>query len=128
MSYRLSDLDRLALRELRKRGDDHGLARHVIHWLFFQSDEQRQAARNEAITAGWGEYGDNIEPSEDDVWCLSLDATHDLTEAVLIQRLAEMNAIAARHGGVYDGWEAQIAAPEEGIQRPGLMARLLGKR
>ncbi|MCA9294711.1 MAG: ribonuclease E inhibitor RraB [Phycisphaerales bacterium] len=130
MSGRLSDLDQQTLRALKQHGDDHTLARHVIYWLFFPSDEARRAALCEAISNGWRQHSKTLAdaPGEDDSWILSVDANHDLTEEVLVERLDTINSIATKHGGDFDGWEAQIAVGERTERPRGLLHRLFKRR
>ena len=101
--------DLLVLEQLVKAGADVNAPRHVIYYLYFAGQEHAEAAATEAEAA---EFSTDVRAPQPDItpdwalvcerhdYVLTLDAVRDNTDL--------FEAIAARHGGDYDGWEASV--------------------
>ena len=101
--------DILVLDQLVKAGADLTAPRHVVYYLYFPDREAATAAATEA-----GELGFDIDlrepiPAYPDNWALVCER-HDYTLDLDLVRLNTdaFEALAARHGGDYDGWEASV--------------------
>lgn len=102
--------DLLVLEQLVTAGADLTAPRHVVYYLYFDSEEQAVAASSESTSEG---FGTELRPpmtgageqwavvSERHDYVLDLDTVRENTDW-----FAEL---AARHGGDYDGWEASIS-------------------
>lgn len=99
-----ADADRLALRQLAGRGADLSKPRHVIHFLYFASEQDAHAAM-ETIGDAWKTAleapGESI-----DQWCVKADGNRTLSYETVPAFRAWFDELARRHGGEYDGWEA----------------------
>ena len=104
-------LDRRAVEALARRGDRGEAARPVDHQASFPTAEAREAFVAEAAEAGF----EVMARRDDGPAPLGFGVDLRRTEQATLQHLhgvawglAEQ---AARHGGSYDGWEAELAAP-----------------
>jgi len=97
------EADRLALRQLAGRGADLSKPRHVVHFLYFQSEGEARAAA-ETIADAWRT---EIEaPTESlEQWCVKADGNRTLSYETVAAFRSRFCEIASRHGGEYDGWE-----------------------
>ena len=97
--------DALALRQLQGRGADLALARHVVHFLYFDEEGNARAAVGAVETGGW-----NVEldpPGEVvTVWTVRADGNRVLNPGTVESFRSWFEQVADRHGGEYDGWEA----------------------
>jgi hypothetical protein len=99
------EADALALRHLQGRGADLALARHVIHFLYFEGADDARAAADAAEGAGWST---DLDPPGENVtmWTLKADGTRVLNPGTIESFRASFERLATEHGGEYDGWEA----------------------
>ena len=90
---------------LRDAGADLGRGRETIVYLSFPSEE---AARGAARELGVKGFDVKIAPPDEQVREWSVRGTQWLIvhEASIAIMRGRMTAIAAAHGGEYDGWEA----------------------
>ncbi len=97
-------LDRRKVQALREAGDDLRKPRRVDHRLILPGVEARIAAAGEAIDLGFGA----VDPEPGDERGLRL-FREDPVELDHIHAVAMgLSALAARHEGDYDGWEAPV--------------------
>ncbi len=98
------EADRLALRQLAGRGADLTKPRHVIHFLYFASERDARGAAD-AIGDAWSTRVDP--PTETiDQWCVKADGNRTVGPDTVAAFRSWFDALAARHNGEYDGWEA----------------------
>jgi Regulator of ribonuclease activity B len=99
------EADSLALRQLAGRGADLAKPRHVIHYLYFASEEAARAAAD-AITEG--SWRATVEPPTETIaqWCVQADGDRTVGPETVPAFRSWFDGIAAEHGGEYDGWEA----------------------
>ena len=99
------DADRLALRQLSGRGADLAKPRHVIHYLYFPTEDAAGAAAAVVTEASWTA---NIEPPTDasDQWCVKADGHRTIGPETVGAFRSWFEHVAATHEGEYDGWEA----------------------
>ena len=98
------EADRLALRQLAGRGADLSKPRHVIHFLYFDAEQDAHAA----VTAIGDTWSTRVEPPTDAItqWCVQADGTRTLGAETVAAFRSWFEALAADHRGEYDGWEA----------------------
>lgn len=102
-----SKADALALQHLQKRGADLARSRHVVHFLYFEREEDARAAAEVVGKAGWGTAVD--EPGvKVTVWTVRADSTRVLNTATVASFRSWFEQVAEEHGGEYDGWEASF--------------------
>jgi hypothetical protein len=99
------ELDRVILAQLRGRGADLALPRHVLHFLYFRDEA---AARNAAAAAEQAGYDVTVTAPDEGVeqWSVRAETTRVVDETNVDAYRALFARIAAEHGGEYDGWEA----------------------
>jgi hypothetical protein len=98
------EADRLALRQLAGRGADLAKPRHVVHFLYFETESSARRAA-EAIGDAWRAQ---VEPPTETIayWTVRADGTRILGPDTVAAFRAWFDDLAARHHGEYDGWEA----------------------
>lgn len=98
--------DRMVIEELRKAGSDLSHPSHLRHYLYFRTEESARAA-GEELRAGEFEVGVD-RAARGRTW-LAL-AEHDLllTEEAIAGVRSQLEDLAERLGGEYDGWEAAV--------------------
>ena len=100
-----AELDRLSLTHLEKLGADLALPRHVIHFLYFDGEEDARGAVAEVPDAGW--EGTLEAPSETtSQWVVRAEATRVVDAHTVPSYRAWFEQVATRWNGEYDGWEA----------------------
>ena len=99
------EADSLALRQLAGRGADLAQARHIIHFLYFPAEESARAAADAIAEASWAAA---VEPPGETIaeWSVRADGHRTIGPETVAAFRAWFEAIAAEHGGEYDGWEA----------------------
>jgi hypothetical protein len=99
------EADSLALRQLAGRGADLSKPRHVVHFLYFETEADARAA---ADAVGEGAWTTAVEPPTEqiDQWCLKADAHRTVGPDTVAAFRAWFEGVATAHDGEYDGWEA----------------------
>ena len=99
------DADRLALRQLSGRGADLAKPRHVIHFLYFATEDRARTAAEAIAGASWKA---SVEPPTDsiDQWSVKADGHRIMGPETVAAFRAWFENVAAEHEGEYDGWEA----------------------
>jgi len=96
--------DRRAVQELRDRGHALAKPRRIEHRLLLADREARSAAASDAIELGFGALDPRPDEGPDEERVLVL-LREDPCELDHIHGVAMgLSALAARHGGEYDGW------------------------
>ena len=82
--------------------------RHVLHFLYFASQEAAEAAAREAGARGWEAAAHPpVEDATD--WRVVAERPDLVLSAEVVRDSTDVfEEIAARHGGDYDGWEASV--------------------
>ena len=103
--------EELAVDELREAGADLSARRRVDHYLYFPTRMLADPAVEELRRLGFGAEVDLDEESHD--WLVL--ATHEIVVSVPeLARLRErLEALAAAHGGEYDGWNIAVHEQRE---------------
>ena len=98
--------DLAVLDQLIKHGADLDEPRHALYFLYFPTMAQAEAAAQEASARGW--LTDVREPSGGiDTWSLKCESYGVVLEPQFVRETTDyFEALAQRHDGEYDGWEA----------------------
>jgi len=103
----VEDGDRMIVEQLRGLGANLSLPREVLHYLYLPSEPAAAAASEELRKAGFTtKTSPAAGPSGPNPWLVL--ATTEEVVSVESARVARetFTALAATHGGEYDGWEA----------------------
>ena len=97
--------DLLLMGQLVDRGAALDQPRHVIHFSYFPSRDAAVAAGEELRPHGWlPEVHEH-----DGQWSLVCDRHDAVLEPGFVRETTDLfEAVAARHGGEHDGWEAAV--------------------
>lgn len=104
--------DLTVLTALVDAGADLSLARSVRHYLYFPSEGTARSAAEECSRSFPSASllvpkGSRLKPWKRDPWGLLLEAhAVVVSTASVTSTRHELEALALRHGGEYDGWEA----------------------
>jgi hypothetical protein len=110
------DADRQLLAVMKSHGANLTKPAHTIHYLYFKSLEAANSAAEQLQAAGYQNIRTHRAPIKS-LWkrwfgpkqfsCIA--ETHVVPrEADVFATTDHMNALAAKFGGQYDGWEASI--------------------
>lgn len=97
------EADRAVLTQLREAGADLTKPTHIIHYLYFATEDAANAARAQVAAPLSG----TVDDAEGE-WELAVehDAVPTLDNIARVRQL--LMAVAAHQGGAYDGWEAAV--------------------
>lgn len=109
------DGDREVLQSLAGHGSDLSKPHHTIHYLYFKSNDRAHAAAAELRALGYEILRVERAPAPllkrlfgpKEFSCIA-EAHAVPSEEAVFATTDRMNELAARHGGAYDGWEADI--------------------
>lgn len=99
--------DAKTLKALVDAGSDLAKPHVIDHWLYFRDETTARAAGQELTAAGFSVEGINKE-SEGADWRLLARKTMVPRLADVERTSADLEDLAKRHHGDYDGWETQI--------------------
>jgi rhodanese-related sulfurtransferase len=99
-------LDQLTLQQLAKAGGNLAMPTDVVNYLYLPSEQLAQAAAAELREAG---YSVEVRPAATGSNWLALARIDLVPSPENIQLLRDrFEALAAKSGGEYDGWEAAV--------------------
>lgn len=99
------ELDRLNLAQLRGVGADLVRPRHVLHFLYFETEDDARRAVEAVEAAGYD--ATVVEPEGTATqWSVRAEATRVVDDTTVSAYRAQFEQIASTYGGEYDGWEA----------------------
>jgi hypothetical protein len=97
--------DKLSLQYLEKRGAVLALPRHVIHFLYFDTEADAEHAREEIPEAEWD--ATVVAPNEPGKqWIVRAEGIRVVDSQTVASYRAWFERVAERCNGEYDGWEA----------------------
>jgi regulator of ribonuclease activity B len=98
--------DSQGLEELRLEGLPLGEFRWVTHFFSFPLNrEGAMAAYNELTEGGWPEVVTDEELEGDNYWHIAAFQRQRISADSIAATRKELEELAARHGGGYDGWD-----------------------
>ena len=99
--------DMSVIEQLRENGADLSKARHVKAYLFFRTKRDADGATADLASQGFqGSLGSN---EAADSWLATVELEMVVSSQSIAELSARLHAIADRHDGDYDGWEASAA-------------------
>jgi hypothetical protein len=103
----VTDADQLIVNELRGLGADLEQPREIVHYVYFPSEAAARTANQELRQAG---YAADVRfaagPPGANPWLVLATKEEVLSAESARAARDEVRAVAAAHGGEYDGWEA----------------------
>jgi Regulator of ribonuclease activity B len=99
-----SEADERVVDHLAMLGCDPSLPRETRHFLYFGAPTRAESVASALRADGWST---SVEESEG-AWLLVARHVAALTSNAVRDRRALLEALAAEHGGFYDGWEAPV--------------------
>jgi hypothetical protein len=98
-------LDEITLQQLRALGADLERPRHVLHFLFFDTESSARTVARETEAAGYETT--ILDPNERvPQWGVRAETNRVVNESTVRAVRAWFEVLASEHGGEYDGWEA----------------------
>ena len=97
------------MRQLLDHGANLDEPRHVVHFSIFSSQDGALEASRELSAYGWTSEPAMPLPAYPGQWSVKSERAGVVLALVFVRdSTAVLEAIAARHGGEYDGWEASV--------------------
>lgn len=104
-----ADRDKVVFEMLSSQGADLSQPRHTLFYLYFPSQSEATRAQEELMghwLASEGKFIAECHPSPiNGSWPCRVEAEMVVSQEVMSKLTPELEAIASRHGGEYDGWE-----------------------
>ena len=95
--------------QLMQQGADLNLPRHALYYLYFGSQEAAEAGAPEARAAGYTCEVREPLAAYPDQWSLVCERPDAVLDIAGVRQADDFfQAIADRHQGVFDGWEAAV--------------------
>jgi regulator of RNase E activity RraB len=98
--------DRQVIAQLRQAGSDLSRPHPIEFFLYFPDEAAASAAAAELAGQGFGQRIERA--ARGPAWLLFLTRSMPPEEARLVALRRELEAVAARHGGEYDGWGTPV--------------------
>lgn len=92
---------------------DHGAnldePRHVLHFSYFPDESSASAAADELSAHAWESEVAEPLPDYPGQWSVKSQGHDVVLNPIVVRDSSDLfEAVAARHGGEYDGWEAAV--------------------
>ena len=101
--------DLLVLQQLIGAGADITPPRHVLHYLYFGNREAATAAAVDARAKAFECEVHELIPEQLEQWSLVCERHDVVLDPDTVRGNGDFfDALVARHGGDYDGWEASV--------------------
>jgi regulator of ribonuclease activity B len=98
------EADERVLDHLAKLGCDPGTPRETTHYVYVPLHDGAVAIAAVLSDDGWRTH---VEECIDHAWLVTAARSCTLTSRHVRETRRHLEALAAAHGGVYDGWEAE---------------------
>jgi hypothetical protein len=102
--YDSSEADERVLDHLARLGCDPGAARRVTHYVYLRTADGAIATAGTLERGGWRA---TTEPCDDGWFLVVATRNGTLSTSIVKETRRTFESLAAEHGGVYDGWEAE---------------------
>jgi hypothetical protein len=107
LGLKYKDLKLLGI--MMEDGADLDQARHVLHYSYFLAEAIAAVARDEMAQAGWSASVDEPLPDFPGQWSVKAERTDAVLTPDFVRESTDFfEALAVRHAGEYDGWEASV--------------------
>lgn len=97
-----AEADELVLTHLARLGGDPATPHETHHFVYLPTRGDADVVARTLVRHGWST---SVEESEG-AWLVIAMRTQSLTSQLVRDTRTELAQLAAKHGGVYDGWEA----------------------
>jgi hypothetical protein len=104
----LKHKDLLLLGQIMQSGTDLTRPRHVVYFSYAPDPATQQAMAAEAGARGFDVTADEPLPDYPDDWPVRCETVVTLRPEVVRDNTDWFEALAARHGAEFDGWEAAL--------------------
>lgn len=110
----LEPADIETLKAIAERGDDKKAIRDVIHYTYFEEEDQARSFAKSLFSKGFHDVALGQPGAEEGDDGFVVRAHHDgtLIEADVGERLSTIRNLAAEFSGDYEGWEAALMLDE----------------
>jgi regulator of RNase E activity RraB len=92
---------------LTAKGDNHKIARRVMHWAYFLSPEDRSLFAKAAVDRGFN-VDSEYEVEGDRRFAISSYRVQSIEQNNIDDTTIELFHLAEDFNGSYDGWETQV--------------------
>jgi hypothetical protein len=99
-----SEADVRVLDHLAQLGCDPGAPREVTHYVYLRKQNDAGVVAGILERDGWHTA---VEPCEDTSFVVLATRVGALSTSIVKETRRMLEALAAEHGGIYDGWEAK---------------------
>lgn len=100
------------LEVLMRHGDSLKPVRDVHHWIYFKSARDREWYSNKARQLGYNIENESQDVKEDHPYGLTITRDQSVTPDKIDDAVIELFRLAQQVDADYDGWEAQVIAPD----------------
>ncbi len=120
-------MDQMVINQLAQHGDPLSVPRDVQHFAYFGDDASARQFADKLKMEGFRiTIEEAAEPAPGAEICVIANRDDPATPEAIMPITSRLLALAKEHGGVYDGWEAQLIRKRGGLA--GLVSRLIGRR
>ncbi len=105
-------MNRRVLIRLEKHGDHHDIEREVMHWIYFQSREDRARFLAAAIQRGYKVVSQNDDGKDNWQFKLTVSKLHAVDVRTINDVVLGLFDLAGECAGDYDGWETRVEKGE----------------
>lgn len=99
--------NRVVISELEDAGDDISLSRAVEHYLFFQTEAQRERAVDKLIESGFA-LKENVQQDGEYSYAAVMVKDHAVTEERVMDVTRELLDAVHNEHGMYEGWSTTL--------------------
>jgi regulator of RNase E activity RraB len=107
--------NRSVLEVLERKGDTLRTPRDIAHWIYFRSNEDREAFKDAVRALEYRIQSEAEKTDEDYPLGLCIVRFQSVKHAEIDDAVIELCRLARTHHGSYDGWETEVifqAAPK----------------
>jgi hypothetical protein len=102
--------DLLVMSQLIQHGADLTQPRHTVYYLYFDDGTVAVAAADEARNSGFSVDVRDPDPDVTEQWAVVCERDNLVLDPDTVRENSDLfDSIAAKHSGVYDGWEAAVS-------------------
>ncbi|WP_165748848.1 DUF695 domain-containing protein [Cellulophaga sp. Z1A5H] len=102
-------LNQKVLIDLHKQGDNPEIEREIDHWLYFETEKDRDTFILKSETLGYKMLSKQTMKEGDHLYQLNISKVSDANSATINANVWELISLAKENNGSYDGWGCPIA-------------------
>ncbi len=102
--------NRWVVDRLEKFGDDHSIERPVHHWIYFETEKDRDKFMNVVNENGFKQEDTSFDPDDETgyPYMLEISRIDKVDSPAADEYILLLFRLAKEHNGDYDGWETQV--------------------